>query len=58
MCLKLPVLVNRLDSPVELFTECFREKALDGYVELLGEDHGEARIDVVLIIVRGGAGFE
>ena len=48
--LELPcgVVSDRLDSPVELFAERLGEKLLDRDVELLGEDNGEARIDIVL----------
>ena len=45
---ELPVLVDRLDSPIKLLPQSLREEALDGHVKLLGEDNGEARIDVVL----------
>lgn len=46
--LKFPVLVHRLDGPVELLTQGLGEELLDGDVELLREDHGETGIDVVL----------
>lgn len=47
---KLPILVNGLDCPFEFLPECLGEELLNGYVELLGEDDGESRVDVVLII--------
>lgn len=49
--LELPVLVDRLDSPIELFAKCLREETLDGHIELLGEDYSKAGIDVVLMEV-------
>jgi hypothetical protein len=50
--LELPIFVNRLDRPVELLSQCLREEALDRYVELLGKDHRQARINVVLLAER------
>jgi hypothetical protein len=50
-CLELPVLVDGLDGPVELLAQCLGEELLDRDVELLGEDHGETRVDVVLKMV-------
>jgi hypothetical protein len=50
-CLELPVLVHRLDGPVELFPQCLGEELLDRDVELLGEDDGETRVDVVLKVI-------
>lgn len=47
-CSELPVLVDGLDSPVELLTQSLGEEALDRYVELLGEDDSETWVDVVL----------
>lgn len=44
---ELPVLIDRLDGPVELLTESLREEALDGNVELLREHDCQARINVV-----------
>ena len=49
--LELPVLVNRLDSPIELFAKCLREETLNRHIELLGEDNSKARINVVLVEV-------
>ncbi len=46
--LELPVLVHGLDGPVELLTEGLGEEALNWDVELLGEDDGQTRIDIVL----------
>lgn len=46
--LELPVLVDGLDGPIELLAQRLREEPLNGDVELLGEDDGETRIDVVL----------
>jgi hypothetical protein len=46
--LELPVFVNRLDGPIELLAQRLGEELLNGDVELLGEDNGETRIDVVL----------
>lgn len=46
--LKFPILIYRLDGPVELFSKRFREEPLDRDVELLGEHHGQARVNVVL----------
>ena len=46
--LELPVLVDGLDGPVEFLAQCLGEEFLDRDVELLGEDHGETRVDVVL----------
>lgn len=48
-CLELPIFVNGLNGPVELLTKCLRKEALNGDVELFGEDYSETRIDVVLI---------
>lgn len=48
---ELPVFVNRLDRPVKFLPERLREEPLNGYPELLGEDYGEARIDVVLQVL-------
>lgn len=45
---ELPILVNRFDSPFELFTESLGEKFLDRHVELLAEDNSEAGVDIVL----------
>jgi hypothetical protein len=46
--LELPVLVYRLDGPIELLAECLGEELLDGNVEFFGENDGETGIDVVL----------
>jgi len=46
--LKLPVLVDGLDRPIELLAQRLGEEPLNRDIELLGEDDGEARIDVVL----------
>jgi hypothetical protein len=46
--LEIPVLIHRLDRPVELLAQRLGEELLNGYVELLGEDDSETRIDVVL----------
>lgn len=46
--LELPVLIHRLNSPVELLTQRLREEALDWNVKLLAENDSEARIDVIL----------
>lgn len=45
---ELPVLVNGLDSPFELFTESLGEEFLNRHVELLAEYNSEAGVDVVL----------
>ena len=45
---KLPVLIHRLDSPIELLPQSLGEEALNRNAELLGEDDREAGIDVVL----------
>ena len=42
------VIANGLDSPVEFVAQRLGEELLDRYVELLGEDHGQTRVDVVL----------
>ena len=47
--LELPILVDTLDRPVELLAQRLGEEALDGDVELLGEDDGQAWVDVVLM---------
>ena len=47
--LELPILVDRLDGPVELLAQSLGEELFNGHVELLGEDHRETRIDVVLV---------
>lgn len=49
--LELPVLVDRLDRPVELLAQRLGEELLNGDVELLGEDHSKTRVDVVLDVV-------
>ena len=46
--LELPVLIHGFDGPFELLAQGLGEEALDGDVELLGEDDGEAGIDVIL----------
>ena len=46
--LELPVLVHRLDSPIELLPQGFGEELFDWHVEFLGEDDSQAGIDVVL----------
>jgi hypothetical protein len=38
--LELPVFIDRLDGPVELFPERLGEEALNRNIELLGEDDG------------------
>ena len=47
--LKFPVLLNRLDGPFELLTQCLGEEFFDGDVIFLAEDDREARINVVLM---------
>lgn len=47
--LKFPVLLNRLDGPLELLTQRLGEELFDGDVILLAEDDSEARINVVLM---------
>lgn len=47
--LKLPVLVDRLDGPVELLAQSFGKELLNGDVELLRKDDRKTRIDVILI---------
>ena len=46
--LELPILIHRLDGPIELLPQSFREEALDRHGELLREDDREAGIDVIL----------
>lgn len=48
--LKLPVVFvfDRLDGPVELFSQGFREELLNGNIEFLGEYDSQTGIDVVL----------
>jgi hypothetical protein len=46
--LEFPGLVHRLDSPIKLLAEGLREEFLDGHVEFLRKDDGEAGINVVL----------
>jgi hypothetical protein len=46
--LKVPVFIDRFDRPVEFLAQRLREEALDGNVELLREDNGKTRVDVVL----------
>jgi len=45
---ELPVLVDRLDSPVKLFAQCLGEKSFNWDIELFSEDYCKARIDVIL----------
>jgi hypothetical protein len=47
-CLELPVFVDGLDGPIELLPQCLGEELFNRDVELLREDHGETRVDVVL----------
>ena len=46
--LEIPVFIHGLDGPIELLAQSLREEALDGDIELLGEDDGKTRVDVVL----------
>lgn len=46
--LKLPVLVDRLDSPLELGFQSLGEDFVDGDVKLPAEDNRETRINIVL----------
>jgi hypothetical protein len=46
--LELPVLIDRLDGPVELLTERLGEELLDRELELLRKYDGETRVDVIL----------
>lgn len=46
--LKLPILLNGLDGPVELFTKSLGEELFNRNVELLRENHGETRINIIL----------
>lgn len=48
--LKVPVLVilNRLNSPGELFSQGFGEELVKRDLELLGKDHSQTWIDVIL----------
>ena len=46
--LKLPILVRRLDRPLEFLPQSLREELLDRDVEFFGEDYCESRIDVIL----------
>lgn len=46
--LELPILINGLDSPVELLTESLGKELFNWDVELLREDHRETRINVIL----------
>lgn len=48
MGLELPLLIHRLDGPLELLTQSLGEESLDGHVELLGEDDSQARVNIVL----------
>ena len=46
---EVPVLVNRLDCPVELLAQGLGEEPFDGYIEFLGEDDSQAWVNVVLL---------
>ena len=46
--LEFPILIHRLDGPIEFLSEGLGEEAFDGDVELLAEDDSETRINVVL----------
>ncbi len=48
-CLKVPVGVHGLDRPVKFLPQCLGEELLNGNIELLGEDHRKARVNVVLV---------
>jgi len=50
---EFPILVNRFDGPVELLTKRLGEKSFNGYIKFFGEDHGQTRINVVLLYVSG-----
>lgn len=50
--LELPILLNGLDSPLELLTQRLGEEFLDGNVELLAENDRETRVDIVLHVIR------
>lgn len=45
--LEPPVLIGRLNGPVELISECFREELLDRHVELLCKHNRQTWIDIV-----------
>jgi hypothetical protein len=45
---ELPILLNGLNGPFELLTKSLGEELLNGHIELLAEDNGETRVDVVL----------
>ena len=47
-CLKGPILIHRLDSPLEFLSKSLRKELLDGHIELLAEDNRQTGIDVVL----------
>ena len=47
--LELPVLLNRLDGPLELLTQRLREELFNGDIVLLAKDNSESRINVVLM---------
>jgi hypothetical protein len=47
--LELPIFVDRLDRPIKFLPKCLGEEAFNWYVELPGEYHRQARIDVVLL---------
>lgn len=50
--LEFPVFIDRLDGPVKLLSERFREELFDRDIELLRENDGETGIDVILSKVR------
>lgn len=49
---EFPVLVDRLDGPVKLLSQCFREELFNRDLEFLREYDGETRVDVILSRVR------
>ena len=55
MGLKLPILVNTFDGPLELLSQRLGEELFDWHIESLAEDHSQSGIDVVLHDVSYGA---
>lgn len=45
---EFPILVDRLNGPIEFLAESLREEAFDWHVEFLGKDDRQARVNVVL----------
>jgi len=48
---EVPILLSRVNSPLEFLSKCLGEKLFYRDVELLGEDDGQTGVNVVLIQV-------